>query len=81
MSRLVDQLQTKGWAHRIPDAVGTDSRVRLVELTHGGLEMAARVQDARAQRFARLLDAIEVDKRPQILEALELLRRAAHDLD
>lgn len=77
VSRLVDQLVRKGWAHRASDPDNNDRRVRFVSLTEPGRRVATQVGAARAERFGRLLDAIEESKRPQILEALHLLKDAA----
>lgn len=78
ISRLVDQLNRKGWAQRAPDPNHNDKRVRLVHLTEPGRQAAKQVSDARAERFGQLLDAIEESKRPQVLEALHLLKGAAN---
>ena len=78
ISRLVDQLNRKGWAQRAPDADHNDKRIRLVHLTELGRQAASQVSAARAERFGQLLDAIEESKRPQVLEALHLLKDAAN---
>ena len=78
VSRLVDQLTRKDWAQRAPDPDSNDKRVRLVHLTGPGRRAAEQVSAARAQRFWRLLEAIEESKRPQVLEALHLLKDAAN---
>lgn len=77
VSRLVDQLETKGWANRFVDPDGTDSRVRLVGLTDPGSEVADQIIEARANRFAELLEAVPAGKRSNVLEALTLLKDAA----
>ena len=61
VSRLVDQLTRKGWAQRAPDPDSNDRRVRLVHLAEPGRQAAVQVSAARAERFARLFDAIEDD--------------------
>ena len=78
ISRLVDQLSQKGWAQRALDPDSNDKRVRLVHLTEPGRQAAEQVSEARAQRFGQLLDGIEESKRPQVLEALHLLKDAAN---
>lgn len=78
ISRLVDQLTRKGWAQRAPEPDSNDKRVRLVHLTEQGRHAAKQVSAARARRFGQLLDAIEESKRPQVLEALHLLKDAAN---
>lgn len=81
VSRLVDELSQKGWAQRSSDPNGGDSRVRLVDLTPPGRKVAEQVATARAERFGRLLTAIDEKKRPQVLESLNLLKDAASDID
>ncbi len=80
VSRLVDQLIRKRWAKRAADPDGNDKRVRLVHLTQSGQLAANQVSAARAQRFGQLLEAIEESKRPQVLEALHLLKDAANEI-
>jgi DNA-binding MarR family transcriptional regulator len=77
VSRLVDQLETKSWAHRAADPDTTDSRVRLVLLTDHGRKIADQVLEARAKRFAELLEAVPRDKQGDVLQALTLLKEAA----
>ena len=80
VSRLVDQLTRKGWAERTADPHNGDKRVRHVHLTEPGRLAADRVSAARAERFGQLLEAIEESKRPQVLEALHLLKDAANEI-
>lgn len=81
VSRLVDQLVEKGWAERCVDPDSADTRIRLVVLTSDGERIAGQVLAARAQRFARLLDAVPSDKQSTVLEALQLLKAATDVLD
>lgn len=81
VSRLIGQLAKRDWAQRSTDPISGDSRVRLVYLTPIGRQVAEQVLTARAERFSRLLDAIDEKKRPQILESLELLIEAADVID
>ena len=76
VSRLVDQLVKRGWAERSPDPDGNDHRVRQIHLTTTGSDVAHRVLEARAERFSRLLDAIDEPKRQQVLDSLHLLKAA-----
>ncbi len=78
VSRLVDQLETKSWARRAEDPACTDGRVRLVLLTDLGSEIAEQVLEARARRFAELLDAVPQARQSDVLEALTLLKEAAN---
>lgn len=80
VSRLVDQLVAKRWAERGADPLGTDSRIRLVTLTDVGNRVADEVLAARAERFARVLDAVPIDKRSTVVEALQLLKVATDAL-
>ena len=78
-SRLVDQLELKGWAKRDEDPSGSDRRVRVIRLTVEGEAAATRVLHARAQRFGQLLEAIPAEDQDQVLKALKILRKAARD--
>ncbi len=80
VSRLVDQLQQKGWASRRDDPASSDKRLRLVHLTEAGEGVAQTVLGARAARFDRLLASIDPTKHGQVLESLHLLRAAADEL-
>lgn len=55
--------------------------MRLVTLTTAGEHVAGQVLAARAQRFARLLDAVPVDRHATVVEALHLLKAASDALD
>lgn len=81
VSRLVDQLVERQWGERRVDPDNTDSRIRIVALTPEGRRTADQVLTARAQRFARLLDAVPADKRSTVVEALHLLKAATDVLD
>ncbi len=81
VSRIVDQLVDKGWGERRLDPDSTDSRIRLVALTSDGDGVASQVLAARAQRFARLLEAVPPDKQSTVIEALRLLKAATNALD
>lgn len=78
VSRLVDQLTKKGWAQRTPDPNSHDKRVRMITLTEQGQRVAGEVLTARSRRFRQLIDAVDEAKRQQVLEALNLLKAAAH---
>ena len=81
VSRLVDQLVEKDWAQRHVDPDSSDTRIRLVALTSLGEQVAGQVLTARAQRFARLLDAIPLDKQSTVVESLHLLKAATDALN
>ncbi|MEV4571534.1 MarR family winged helix-turn-helix transcriptional regulator [Nonomuraea sp. NPDC049419] len=76
-SRLVTQLINRGWAERVP-APG-DGRGRLVLLTEQGALAAARLAEARAQRFSAVLDRVPAAERADVLRALTILTEAIDD--
>lgn len=76
-SRLVTQLINRGWAERVP-APG-DGRGRLVRLTDQGALAAARLAEARAQRFSAVLDRVPEAERADVLRALTILTEAIDD--
>jgi DNA-binding MarR family transcriptional regulator len=77
VSRLVGQLVERGWAVR--DAAHEDGRGVTVRLTDAGRAAAARVGEARRQRYAALLDRIPPARRAEVLRALRTLAEAADD--
>jgi DNA-binding MarR family transcriptional regulator len=77
VSRLVDQVVTRGWARRRPGR--HDARRRLVELTPAGADAARTLARNRATRMARLLDRIPPADRPAVLAALATLAEAARE--
>lgn len=77
VSRLVGQLYGRGWVERVKR--DGDARVTWLALTDAGQASAARLADARAARFARLLDAIPEEKRDTVLDAITTLVEALRD--
>ena len=75
VSRLIDQLERRGWALR--RAGDVDARRRLVELTTEGDKVAGEIAARRAQRMARLLEHIPDAERAAVLAALDALVEAA----
>jgi DNA-binding MarR family transcriptional regulator len=75
VSRLVDQLEGRGWVLRRTG--DDDSRRRLVVLTTEGRKAADDIGGRRAARVARLLDRIPEAERPAVLAALDVLAEAA----
>jgi DNA-binding MarR family transcriptional regulator len=75
VSRLIDQLERRGWALR--RAGDVDARRRLVELTPEGDKVAGEIAARRAQRMARLLEHIPEAERAAVLAALDALVEAA----
>ena len=77
VSRLVDQLERRGWARR---QVGDgDGRQRLVALTDDGTKVAGEIGRRREARMQRLLDHIPEADRPAVLAALDALVTAAQE--
>jgi DNA-binding MarR family transcriptional regulator len=75
VSRLVDQLERRGWVtRRTGDG---DARQRLVALTAEGEKVAADIARRRAERMARLLDHVPPAERAALLPALDALIEAA----
>ncbi|MBF8186192.1 winged helix-turn-helix transcriptional regulator [Nonomuraea sp. K274] len=73
-SRLVTQLINRGWAERTtaPD----DGRGVLVRLTTAGAKAAEQLAEARAARFAAVLERVPPDERTGVLHALTILTEA-----
>ena len=76
VSRLVDRLAARGWVER---ANGPDRRTVRLLPTSAGRRVAADVAGARAKRFAALLEAVPVDRRDEVLDAIRLLTVAARE--
>jgi DNA-binding MarR family transcriptional regulator len=77
VSRLVRQLEKRGWIHRASQA--QDGRVVLLQLTAAGTKAARRQAEARSSKFDRLLEGIPKTKRAQVLAALTTLVRALEE--
>jgi DNA-binding MarR family transcriptional regulator len=77
VSRLVDQVVERGWARRRPSPI--DARCRVVGLTPAGLEAAATLGRARAERIGRLLARVPAGDRAAVLAALDTLIEAARE--
>jgi DNA-binding MarR family transcriptional regulator len=75
VSRLVDQLERRGWAGRRNGE--DDARRRLVELTSEGTKVAKQIGRQRAHRMAQLLESIPPSDRAAVLSALDTLVEAA----
>jgi DNA-binding MarR family transcriptional regulator len=77
VSRLVAQLEQRGWLERSPDP--TDGRVRRLRLTLAGGQAADDLAVARHATFARVFDAIPVEQREPVLAALGVLVEAMRE--
>jgi DNA-binding MarR family transcriptional regulator len=76
VSRLVDRLVARGWVER---ANGPDRRTVRLLPTPAGRRVAADVAEARAKRFATLLEAVPPDRRGEVIDAIRLLTVAARE--
>ncbi len=75
VSRLVHQLEDRGWLARSHDD-STDGRLVWLELTDAGREAAADLASARAAMFAEVLDAIPDGDRDAVMVGLQALVEA-----
>jgi DNA-binding MarR family transcriptional regulator len=74
VSRLVRQMEADGRIQRRCDR--QDGRAILIRLTRQGRETAARIAQARQEKFARILSAIPEDKRSTVVKAISILEGA-----
>lgn len=79
VSRLVTILVDRGWAAR--QVADDDGRGVNVRLTEAGRGAAARLSTARTRRMQALLDAVPVERRRQVIDALDVLEEAARASD
>lgn len=77
VSRLVDQLDRRGWTRRRPG--DRDARQRLVELTADGRTTAEAIASRRADRMRQLLHRIPEADRAAVLAALDVLVEASRE--
>lgn len=75
VTRLVQQLEKKGWIERSRDKA--DGRILLIQLTEAGLNIAEQLSRARAVKFSQFFTSIPLEERDNILRTLELLTEAA----
>lgn len=74
ISRLVQQLEARGWVQRERDP--RDSRLRLLRLTEQGAEMTRHIFQHMTQRHADLFASLTAHEQAALLEGLTALRRA-----
>ena len=79
VSRLVSGLADRGWVER--QGVDDDGRGVAVTLTRAGGQAASRLRRARTQRMQALLAAVPPERRSDVIEALQLLEKAARVSD
>lgn len=75
VSRLVDRLVNRGWVERIAGA--EDRRTVRLVAAPAGQRVAADIARSRAERFAALIDAVPPDRRDDVVDAIQLLTKAA----
>jgi len=78
VSRLIDKLGAQSWIDASP--APRDARSVLLSLSPTGQRVADELDQARTERFAKLLDAIPQDRRADVLAALDLLVAATNSL-
>lgn len=76
-SRLVAQLVDRGWVARAVNP--QDRREAQLALTEKGRAMLGEVLQAAATKFQALWQQIPPEKRPQVLESLDLLTHALRE--
>jgi DNA-binding MarR family transcriptional regulator len=79
IARLCARMEREG--HIVQRRSDVDGRAREIELTPKGERVARQLDEASRARFSRLLLAIPERQRARVLEALELLNRAARALE
>lgn len=77
VSRLIDQLQKRGWVERARDPV--DGRAVRLQLTEQGRQVAEQVAAARSAHFARLTERIPPNERKAVVHAFRVLVQALED--
>ena len=79
VSRLVQQLEQRGWAHRERDA--RDSRLRMLRLTDAGAQIAGQLQRHMSEAHATLFERLTPHEQAALLEGLTALLRALQSSD
>jgi len=74
VTRLVQQLEQRGWILRERDA--RDSRLRLLRLSELGVRMTAEIHQHMHERHAELFDQLTPDEQSALMQGLTALRRA-----
>ena len=79
ISRTVEELVQKNYVERKPSE--EDRRYVALNLTPDGKERFEKIENDMNQKFQQILDNIPVDKRTQVIEALELYNAACNELE
>jgi len=74
VTRLVQQLEQRGWIVRERDA--RDSRLRLLHLSELGARMTEEMHRHMHERHAELFDQLTPDEQSALMQGLTALRRA-----
>jgi len=74
VTRLVQQLEQRGWILRERDA--RDSRLRLLRLSELGVRMTAEIHQHMHERHAELFDQLTPDEQSALMQGLTALRHA-----
>jgi len=77
VSRLVQQMEQRGWVTRERDA--RDSRLRLLRLTDEGMQIAGRLQRHMSEAHATLFAQLTPREQAALLVGLTALRRTLRD--
>ena len=79
VSRTVEELVQKDYVERKPST--EDRRFVVLNLTLKGKERFEKIENDMNRNFKEILDKIPVDKREQVIEALELYNVACFELE
>ena len=79
VSRTVEELVQKDYVERKPST--EDRRFVVLNLTLKGKERFEKIENDMNRKFKEILDKIPVDKREQVIEALELYNVACGELE
>ena len=79
VSRTVEELVQKDYVERKPST--EDRRFVVLNLTLKGKEHFEKIENGMNRKFKEILDKIPVDKREQVIEALELYNVACCELE
>lgn len=74
VSRMVDQLQRRGWIKRRAD--NNDGRAWRLSLSARGRRLARRIDEASIARFSAILDRISAPMRGLVVSILDILHGA-----
>lgn len=77
VSRLVQQLEERGWVRRERDA--RDSRLRLLRLTEDGARIADHLQRQMSEAHSMLFTRLTPHEQAALLEGLTALRHALQE--